>query len=365
MVSRGPEGVPKRVLIICIDRDDDLGLKTGLRGPIVGVDANTEAATRLALADPQEADANAIFGAIKAAEEVKRELPEAEVEVVTITGHHTSELLADQEIIRQMAEVTSLFKPDHAILVSDGADDERVIPLLLKFVPTISVRRVIVQQSRQLEETYFLIRRYIERLLESPEARAYALGVPGALLALAAILSLLNLQKYLTTGFILFMGLLLMEKGFSISNRLIRAVRYFGGATGIFSLFFGLAGISVSAYQAYRTASSMAGQYPASIVVGTVLKNTSHLFFLFTAAAFIGSAIESYALGRGDYLEKLLAVAVSFSAWLACYYSGEYLLGRVGMVVLGLGLAASLLFSIASLFFLRAFVGGRRSSNRE
>ncbi|HDI85828.1 MAG TPA: DUF373 family protein, partial [Candidatus Korarchaeota archaeon] len=38
------------MLILCVDRDDDLGLKTGLRGPVVGVEANTEAATRLALA---------------------------------------------------------------------------------------------------------------------------------------------------------------------------------------------------------------------------------------------------------------------------------------------------------------------------
>ncbi len=365
MVTRGPEGTPRRVLILCVDRDDDLGLKTGLRGPVVGVEANTEAATRLALADPQEADANAIFGAVKVAEEVKRELPEAEVLVATITGHHTSELVADQEIIRQMAEVTSTFRPDHAILVSDGVDDERVIPLLLKFVPTISVRRIVVQQSPQLEETYLLIRRYIERLLESPEARAYALGIPGALLALAGILSLLNLQRYLATGFILFLGVLLMEKGFSITSRVVRAVRYFGGATGIFSLFFGLTGIAVSAFQAYRTASSMIGSNPASVVIGTVLRNTSHLFFLFASAAFLGSAIESYAMKRGDYMEKLLAVAVSFSAWLMAYYAGEYLLGRVGAVVLALGLAAALLFSIASLFFLRALVGRRRRPHSE
>ena len=79
----------------------------------------------------------------------------------------------------------------------------------------------------------------------------------------------------------------------------------------------------------------------------------------------MGSAIESYAMKRGDYMEKLLAVAVSFSAWLMAYYAGEYLLGRVGAVVLALGLATALLFSIASLFFLRALVGRRGRSHGE
>lgn len=54
-----------KTLILCIDQDDDIGKKAKVSTPIVGVDANKEAAATLAIADPEEADSNAMFGAIK------------------------------------------------------------------------------------------------------------------------------------------------------------------------------------------------------------------------------------------------------------------------------------------------------------
>ena len=54
-----------KTLILCIDQDDDIGKKAKVPTPIVGVDANKEAAATLAIADPEEADSNAMFGAIK------------------------------------------------------------------------------------------------------------------------------------------------------------------------------------------------------------------------------------------------------------------------------------------------------------
>ena len=56
---------PSRTLIICIDRDDDIGVKAGVKTPIIGRDACVSAATKLSISDPEEADANAIFAAMK------------------------------------------------------------------------------------------------------------------------------------------------------------------------------------------------------------------------------------------------------------------------------------------------------------
>jgi len=44
-----------KLLVICIDRDDDLGRKTGISTPVVGRNACIEAAQRLALEDPEHA----------------------------------------------------------------------------------------------------------------------------------------------------------------------------------------------------------------------------------------------------------------------------------------------------------------------
>jgi len=41
-----------KLLVICIDRDNDVGEKAGIVTPVVGRDACIEAAQRLALEDP-------------------------------------------------------------------------------------------------------------------------------------------------------------------------------------------------------------------------------------------------------------------------------------------------------------------------
>jgi len=53
------------LLVIAIDRDNDLGRKTGIRSPVLGREPNVKAALELGLADPEESDTNTMFAAIK------------------------------------------------------------------------------------------------------------------------------------------------------------------------------------------------------------------------------------------------------------------------------------------------------------
>ncbi|MDH3501595.1 MAG: DUF373 family protein, partial [Nitrosopumilus sp.] len=59
-----------RLLVICVDRDNDVGEKTGIITPVIGRDSCIEAAQRLALEDPEDADSNSIFAAIKTYEDL-------------------------------------------------------------------------------------------------------------------------------------------------------------------------------------------------------------------------------------------------------------------------------------------------------
>ena len=56
--------VKKGRLVLCIDRDNDLFEKAKVSGPIVGREANLNAAIKLALADPTDTDSNTIFRAV-------------------------------------------------------------------------------------------------------------------------------------------------------------------------------------------------------------------------------------------------------------------------------------------------------------
>ena len=49
-----------KILVLCVDRDDDIGVKTGIKGPLVGRDDNLAAATKLGLADPEDSDRKSV-----------------------------------------------------------------------------------------------------------------------------------------------------------------------------------------------------------------------------------------------------------------------------------------------------------------
>ncbi len=345
---------PRRFLVLCVDRDDDLGFKTGIRGPVLGKEANIQAAMRLALADPAEADANAIFYAVKVMEEIKEEIPGVEVEVATITGDHKSDLLAGTEVMRQLEQVVGDFKPDHIVLVSDGADDERILPILTGFVRNVSARRIVVQQHPELEDTYFLLKRYIAKLLESPSARVYALGIPGSLILLSAVLSLLRLERYLAVGIASVLGIFLMEKGFSLRAKISSLVSYFGRSVGVLSFLLGLGGLGLATLQVYQVAVSESAVKPAMLVVAEALRAGSLYVFVSLEVMFLGAAAEAYISRKSDYRERLIGVSTVFSGWLAVHFVALYLEGSVGLVTLVLGLAAAFAFAASSLiFFLR------------
>ncbi|MEM3446144.1 MAG: DUF373 family protein [Candidatus Korarchaeum sp.] len=344
-------GLEERILIVCVDRDDDLGVKTGIKGPVIGKEANLEAASKLALADPTEADSNAIFGAIKIYEEAKAIFsdPGTEVEVVTITGHHEKELLADEEINRQMKEVSNLFKPTSIVLVSDGADDELVIPILMRYAPIRSVRRVIVQQSREIEHTYVLLKRYFEKLMRSPSSRSLFLGLPGAILILYGIFSLVEFQKYLYIGVSILAGLFFLEKGFSLRDRIARGVSYFGKQVGFASLVIGFVGIVLTISLSYARALSLASQgYPMELIAARMIQEISGFLALSISVMFMGSSIESAARRMLDSCEKLMMTGLVISFWISFYSIGQYLEGSIGLLRLMITQLGALIVAISS-----------------
>lgn len=77
-----------RILIICIDRDNDLGEKAGVVSPVIGRAANLDAAIKLACADPEDSDINTIFGGINVYDKLTAE--KNDVEIVSIAGDKKS-----------------------------------------------------------------------------------------------------------------------------------------------------------------------------------------------------------------------------------------------------------------------------------
>ncbi len=174
-----------KLLVICIDRDDDLGRKTGIPTPVVGRNACIEAAQRLALEDPEDADSNSIFFAVKTYEDLVSKGYKAQV--ITVTGVENRGVQADEKIASQIKSVLKKFSANGAVIVSDGEDDEMVIPVVQNVIPVISVQRVVMQVSRTIEHSYAVFGKFLKLVMYNPKYSKFFLGVPGILLLIGGI----------------------------------------------------------------------------------------------------------------------------------------------------------------------------------
>jgi len=177
--------VASKLLVICVDRDDDVGEKTGISTPVVGRNECIEAGQRLALEDPEDADSNAIFSAIKTYEDLVSRGYNAQVIIATgVTGRGVQ---ADEKIAAEIKSVLKTFHADGSVIVSDGEDDEMVIPIIQNVIPVISVQRVVMKVSRTIEHSYALFGKFLKMVVYDPKYSKFFLGVPGILLLIGGI----------------------------------------------------------------------------------------------------------------------------------------------------------------------------------
>ena len=177
--------VATNLLIICVDRDNDVGKKAGISTPVIGRDACIETAQRLALEDPEDADSNAIFAAIKTYEDLVSSGYKAQV--VTVAGVESRSVQGDEKIASEIKSVLKKFPADGAVIVSDGEDDEMVIPIIQNVIPVVSVQRVVMKVSRTIEHSYALFGKFLKMVMYDPKYSKFFLGVPGILLLIGGI----------------------------------------------------------------------------------------------------------------------------------------------------------------------------------
>lgn len=217
----------KKILILCVDRDADLGTKAKIKTPITGRMENLNAAVTLALRDPEEPDANAMFEAIHLYDRLNGEKTSDEVfEVATISGSELGGVGADRKIVAELNELLGAFSANEVILVTDGYTDESVLPLVESRVAVSSVRRIVVKHSESIEETAALFSRYLKMIMENPRYSRIALGLPGVLFLILGILSIFNLLYYYWIAFIFVVSIFMLLKGFGVDRSAKKAFKW-------------------------------------------------------------------------------------------------------------------------------------------
>ncbi|MDA4135869.1 MAG: DUF373 family protein [Thaumarchaeota archaeon] len=206
----------EKLLVLAVDRDGDLESKTRVRSPVYGKQDVIAAATELAIADPEEADANSIFAAVREHEKLRAKGVNSEVAVVC--GVSESGIDADRKIRREVEKLLARDQFTGIVLVSDGADDEQVLPVIQSMKPIVSVVRIAVKYSRTVEETYMVLGRYLRMLVFDPRYSKWVIGVPGVIFLFAGVLVLFGRAFEAGIAILLIVGTTFLVRGFGIDR---------------------------------------------------------------------------------------------------------------------------------------------------
>lgn len=289
-----------KVLVLSVDRDDDFGRKAGLRSPFIGRQENMDAAIALGLKDPEDSDTNTLLAAISIYEEMAKKGIDSEI--ATICGDVKVGYESDVTLATQLENVLEVIKPDRVVLVSDGAEDEYIFPMVASRVKVDSVRRVFVKQAPTVEGTYYIL----VKMLQDDKIRKRILFPIGLVLAVFGIFSVLpKIFQYMESpsfdliasmgfGFIsIVLGLYLIFYSYHVGERITRGAKRVGRAIRSGSQMIPFAALAVIFVLAGITYGLEAAQSvsPQDVTL-QVLMFLGAILWLWLFAAF------SYATGR-------------------------------------------------------------------
>jgi len=204
-----------KILVIYVDIDDDLG-RIGLTTPIIGEEGVEKAINVASESIPTDSDFNTMVVAYNIFKKLKKD--NMDVEIAFISGSDKNNVESQIDFSRKLDEAINATKAEEAIIVYDSPEDAKAIPIIQSKLKVIGIERVLVEQYRGIEETYVLLGKYIKKAVSEPRFARFFLGVPGLILVVVGIFSLLNLTAYATPSILIIIGIALLGRGLRIDE---------------------------------------------------------------------------------------------------------------------------------------------------
>ncbi len=331
----------KRILILCVDRDGDLEVKAGVKTPLLGRTANVDGAVSLALKDPEEPDANAMFEAVRLHDRLQNEKqPEEIFEVATISGSELGGVSADRKLVAELNNLLDSFSANEVILVTDGYSDEAVLPLVESRVPVSSVRRIVIKHSESIEETAALFTKYVRLLVDNPRYARMALGLPGLLVFIFGILWAINnffypgAIYYYGIAIVIVLGGFLLIKGFGVDKATKDAYKWVKEYSppplpmqiSNYTIIAGILCIAVSVYLGIANVSINVPPFPTDLggwlgitpkIATFFIKGVIDLLVVGISIVLLGRSLRLYFERDSKLLRNIaLIVSVAWSRWI-------------------------------------------------
>ena len=310
-----------KLLVICVDRDNDVGEKAGITTPVIGRDKCIEAAQRLALEDPEDADSNSIFSAIKTYEDLISK--NYQVEVVTIAGVKNRGIQADEKILRETKQVFEMFSAEGAVIVSDGEDDETVIPVIQNVLPVVSVQRVVMKVSRSVEYSYAVFGRYLKMIAYDSRYSKFFLGVPGILLLIGGIATVFNYTAEIFAVLVSILGGAFLVRAFDVDKRWsswskptpMGFIRIFTMLAGILLLLGSIPSGINSVDPSMHESEEIINIITNKVIIGQFISGSLPILWIGMGSILVGTLLSNWIGGIPRQITDILRIVVLISLY--------------------------------------------------
>jgi putative membrane protein len=306
-----------KLLVICIDRDNDVGEKAGITTPVIGRDACIEAAQRLALEDPEDADSNSIFAAIKTYEDLISKGYQAEV--ITVAGVKSKGVQADEKILEETKKALEKFSANGAVIVSDGEDDESVVPVIQNILPVVSVQRVVMKVSRSVEYSYAVFGKYLKMIAYDAKYSKFFLGVPGILLLIGGIATVIGYTTEITAVLVSILGGAFLIRAFDIDRAWsnwakptpMGFIRIFTMVTGILLMLSSVpAGVNAIDEKLLESETEILSILSNELIIGQFVSGALPILWIGMGAIFAGILLSNWMGGVPRQISDFLRIVV-------------------------------------------------------
>jgi putative membrane protein len=207
-LSTGAKAFGVSTLVVYVDRDGGIGRDS----PVVGWEPVQALVTDIGLEDPEDSRVNCLLEALHVARDLRDGGEDAVVAVVSGGGDGVN---SDRAVASEMDQLVAAHDIDAAIVVTDSAGDDRLVPIIESRVRVDAVDRVVVRQSHDIQSTYYLLKQF----LGDEQLRGTVLvPIGAALLAVPTLLLLADSIAVALAAIAGVIGLFLLYKGLGIDD---------------------------------------------------------------------------------------------------------------------------------------------------
>jgi len=247
-----------------------------------------------------------------------------QVEVITVAGVKERGVQADEKILVETKKVLEKFSANGAVIVSDGEDDESVIPVIQNVLPVVSVQRVVMKVSRSVEYSYAVFGKYLKMVAYDTKYSKFFLGVPGILLLIGGIATVFGYTAEIFAVLVSILGGAFLIRAFDIDRAWkswskptpMGFIRMFTMVAGVLLILSSVpAGIGAVDSKLMESDTTFILKITNKVVIGQFVAGVLPILWIGMGSIFVGTLLSNWIGGIPRQISDILRIIVLASLY--------------------------------------------------